>query len=75
MVAMFCLVLAMFVVLTVVGTVARLMLSAVWALGLMAFLGWLAMSPAPALFPAVWWLLGAWVAVVSLRHLPRFWQA
>ncbi len=74
MVAMFCLVLAMFVVLTVIGTVARLMLSALWALGLIAFLGWLAMSSGAQLFPTIWWLLGAWV-VASLRHLPRFWRA
>lgn len=49
------------------------MLSAVRALALapIAFLGWLAVSPAPALFPAAWRVLAAWLAVASLRRLPR----
>lgn len=71
MVAMLCLVLAVITVLAVVGTVARLMVSAIWALGLLALLGWLAVSPDARLFPTVWWALAAWVVMALLRCLPR----
>ncbi|MBB5696042.1 hypothetical protein FHS87_004110 [Roseomonas pecuniae] len=62
MVSLLCLVVAVAVVLTAAGLVARLMLLGVWALAVAALLGWVAVSPEPQIFPAAWWVLGAWAS-------------
>lgn len=71
MVALFCLGMSVVVVLVAVGIFARLAVAGLWALVLAAFLGWLAVSPDPRIFPAVWWLLAAWVLMLGLRVVRR----